>query len=394
MTQKFLKAGIIVHVLALFVSSYLVYHHYELLNGSTEASFCSINAKVDCDTVNSSTYSEIKFDLADTVVRIPVATLGFAYCLLVLLLSLMALRNHFQTREITVFLMLSGFLSACMSLTMAAISLFVIKTICIMCFLLQLTTITGFVLMLLAVKSLDGSFKETRKRLDTKKFTSYIVTAVIVFTLAQGITYFSLYKPIPTPVFDKEEFLHNLAQQDVKTIEPGSSARIGNLKDPKITLVEFADFQCPTCAKASLIVHRLVRGYHNDVQLIFKHFPLDMSCNPSIKYPMHQYACEAARAVYCAKEQGAFEAYSVYAFENQKDLTSDTLKKWAADKKLDMQKFEACWNTDETKAAVLKEIQQGINLDVGATPTFFINGKKHEGIVTEPMLRALLKQTN
>src|SRR5438093_1453862 len=86
-------------------------------------------------------------------------------------------------------------------------------------------------------------------------------------------------------------------------------------EDAAITIVEFSDFQCPHCAEAFPELRKLLRS-RSDVRLVFRHYPLDSSCNTSLPVPLHPNACLAAIAAECAGDQGRFWEYHDVLFEN------------------------------------------------------------------------------
>ena len=98
----------------------------------------------------------------------------------------------------------------------------------------------------------------------------------------------------------------------------GAEARINLLTpshpalapDAPVTIVEISDFECPYCQKASQTLAELRTLYPGKLRLVFRNFPLDESCNKLLKRQIHENACAAARAAFCAGEQGQFWPYA------------------------------------------------------------------------------------
>ncbi len=134
-------------------------------------------------------------------------------------------------------------------------------------------------------------------------------------------------------------------------------------KDSKYVIVEFSDFQCPYCSRIAPIISG-IKKTHKDVKVVFKNFPLSF----------HKMAKKAAYATYCANAQGKFWKLHDKIFANQKDLNDINLEKWVAELKIDMNKYKACVNSQETKKAVENSIKEGIKLGVKGTPSIFLNG--------------------
>lgn len=135
--------------------------------------------------------------------------------------------------------------------------------------------------------------------------------------------------------------------------------------DAPITLVEFADFQCPYCRQWEQQTYKpLLDAYPGKIRIVYRDLPLTS---------IHPNAMPAAEAAQCANAQGQFWPFHDKLFEGQ-DLSEDIYKQYAQELNLDMDKFNACL-TDHTYA---KDIQAdsdfAINLGVNSTPTFFING--------------------
>ena len=106
----------------------------------------------------------------------------------------------------------------------------------------------------------------------------------------------------------------------------------GNASAP-VTIVEFSDFQCPYCLRASPTLTQLQKKYGDKVRVVWKDFPLTQ---------IHPDAFRAAEAAHCAGEQGKFWEYHDLLFGNQKALQPSDLTKYAADAKLDTKRFDAC----------------------------------------------------
>jgi protein-disulfide isomerase len=155
---------------------------------------------------------------------------------------------------------------------------------------------------------------------------------------------------------------------EVYKIEPGTAPQEGG-KEPKITLIEFSDFQCPYCSRAKGTLDELKKQYKDDLQITFRHFPL----------PFHSNAMPAAIAAVAAAEQGKFWQMHDKLFANQQALGQADLEKYAQEIGLDMAKFKAAVDNPKTKALVEADAKMGTNFGVGGTPSFFMNGRAFSG---------------
>ena len=155
---------------------------------------------------------------------------------------------------------------------------------------------------------------------------------------------------------------------------------LGN-KDARVVIVEFSDFQCPACKAAHPIVKRITSEYGKKILFVYRHFPLIAA---------HQYALKAAEAAEAAGEQGKFWEYHDLLFANQENLKTEDLKKYAEELGLDLNKFNEALESGKFKDKVTGDMDDGENLGVSSTPTFFINGKKYVGVLDPEKFRGII----
>ena len=165
-------------------------------------------------------------------------------------------------------------------------------------------------------------------------------------------------------------------QQGPQTVEPNTfTVREANQKGnaaAKITIVEFADYQCPFCERfEQTVAPALLKQYVDSgkVSFVYKHSAF-----------LGQESIWAAQAAECAADQGKFWEFHDLLFkkqngENVGTFTKENLIKYAQELKLDATKFDPCLNNDETLPRVQADTLEGRNAGVSGTPTFFINGK-------------------
>jgi len=155
------------------------------------------------------------------------------------------------------------------------------------------------------------------------------------------------------------------APESVKSIDVTGSPTMGAEK-PAVRVVEWADFECPFCGVAAPILKGLVEKYPEQVQLVFKHYPLSA----------HQHAENAARAAVAAQKQGKFWPMQKALFEAQKSgLDEPNIMKLARDAGLDMKGFEADIASEATADSVARDRKQADELGLEGTPMIYINGR-------------------
>ena len=160
------------------------------------------------------------------------------------------------------------------------------------------------------------------------------------------------------------------------TVLPSDHIR-GNA-NAKFTIIEYADYQCPFCAKLHEAVTTVMK--EADVLWVYRHFPL----------PNHPLAAKAAEAAECAGDQGKFWEYSDALFSTEGRITEDGLTSLAQKQGLDWMAFGLCMKTGKHRADVASMHESGVKLKITATPTFFLNGKRYTGSMAPDDLRKLL----
>jgi len=154
--------------------------------------------------------------------------------------------------------------------------------------------------------------------------------------------------------------------------------------NPKITLVEFTDFACPFCKESAPIIRKLMNDpqYKDSVRLVVR------------DYPIHDTSIDLAIAARCAGEQGKFwDAYDSL-FANQDNLKSTTtiqedILSWGGSMKLDSTKFSACMSERRYLDLVKQDYENGNQLKIQGTPTWFVNYHMITGSYSEEKLKEL-----
>ncbi len=147
------------------------------------------------------------------------------------------------------------------------------------------------------------------------------------------------------------------------TVAVGDAPALGP-KDAKVTFIEFSDYECPFCGREREVIWQVVDKYKDKVRYVFKDFPLSF----------HRSAQKAAEAAHCAGDQGKYWEYNKMAYANQKDLSVESLKKYAKDVGIDTAKFDTCLDSGAQTARVKKSLEEGSAAGVSGTPAYFING--------------------
>lgn len=163
----------------------------------------------------------------------------------------------------------------------------------------------------------------------------------------------------------------NLNEPQAPTVQfnPSAQLALGN-PDAPIHVVEFTDFQCPYCKKFSSVAQEVLRKYGQKLKWDVRHFPLSF----------HAQARPAAKAVFCASEQGRLSQAKEWIFHAQDKLAeenvfSDMQKQLGLDKDA----FESCLKSERASAQIQKDLDEGNRVGVAGTPTVYVNGRKFDG---------------
>jgi protein-disulfide isomerase/rhodanese-related sulfurtransferase/uncharacterized membrane protein len=242
---------------------------------------------------------------------------------------------------------------------------FVIHAWCAWC---VASAIIVTLLFLLALGDLGSSRRGSEKGLETEQarfaLRKRFVLVAILMVAGEGFAYHYLTgRPeVPSVPAASNETL------DQHLVHPDSHAA-GDLDSP-VTVVEFGDFECPSCGASQPVVQQMLEHYGNRVRFVFRQFPLT---------EIHPYAETAAEASECAAEQGKFWEAERKFYQNQDDLTEPALVRYAGDIGLDTGRFQRCLINGAAKARVARDLKDGKAVGVQGTPTFFVGHQKFFG---------------
>lgn len=151
-----------------------------------------------------------------------------------------------------------------------------------------------------------------------------------------------------------------------------------------VTIVEFADFECPHCKLAHEMFDSLFEQtqFASSARLCYRYFPLDG----------HQNARPAARAAVAATNQGRFWQMHDLVYEHQTELSADKLLAFATELHLDLDRFRADLAAPETDARVQRDRDEGERLEIEGTPTFYVNGRQYGESLDPESIRAYVAE--
>jgi protein-disulfide isomerase len=153
-------------------------------------------------------------------------------------------------------------------------------------------------------------------------------------------------------------------------------------KDAAVSIVTFSDFECNHCRDANIELERIYRQHPDRVQIVFKNYPLDMSCNEKLTRPNFMYSCRAAVMARCAGAQDRFwEMHD--AIYGLPAVSLGALEEIAGEIGVAGEAYDACVSGEGPMSDIHADIALGTSLGVTGTPSVFINGRKLSGFRVE-----------
>lgn len=349
--------------------------HRELHANAAYTSFCNINSTVNCDVVLTSPWAYFQ--------GYSVSLLGILFYALTTGLALGVFfhpQARWRRRLADGLLVLAAF-GLAFSLYMAVIAFAILRSVCLLCSGLYLLAVLNFLAAWFLRQSLLPPYARSdarRQSADRWVWTSaavFLVVLVLAVTweLTRGVTGVGADRVAADPRFTS----WFQAQPIVDVPTDGRNTR-GSASAP-VTIVEFSDFECSHCNQFHRVLDEVWRRYPRRIRVVFRHFPLNSKCNPSVGSEFHSLACQAAVAAECAGQQGKFWEYHDVLFANQRQLRPQILRELAQDLRLDLAQFDACLASREALSQVEEDTRLGARLGVNSTPTLFINGRMIRG---------------
>jgi protein-disulfide isomerase/uncharacterized membrane protein len=380
--QAYVKRALLVIALAAIgggVSVAIDVIHTRLAADHAYASFCNVSSRVNCDVVLTSRYAELS--------GIAISRLAIGFYLISVAIAIgVARARRASTRETAATigvvwqvwgLLFSGYL--------AFIAFAVLQTVCLMCGALYLINIASFGAawwLRSAVRFTGHRQRGQSGRMDRLVLGGSAVALALVALIgaweAFGRGRQGRSQDPAEIARQRPDFYQWFFQQPVLSVPIDGAHSLGDPNAP-VTVVEFSDFECGHCSKFHKTLENFLRASGRSVRVIFRHFPLDASCNPTVSTRLHQRACLAATAAECAAEQGKFWQYHDLLFGNQDALGREYLIAYADRLGLDGPRFAACLGGDAARERVARDARAGAELGIDSTPTVFINGRRIKG---------------
>jgi uncharacterized membrane protein len=374
-------------LIGLAAASASTWVHYNILHDPLYASFCDVNATLNCTEAYTSRFGAFG--------GVPVALLGLLFFAGVLVLIGLCSQSPRASESLPGYVFVASTIGLAVILYLAYASYVILHVVCLLCAGTYLAVIGLFLLSGSATKypmtslpmrmidDLKTLFGSPRALSAAVVFVAAAATAVVLFPeqrVAAASASSDSEQVAPTAgvsAAQLKQFEEYLAQQPrVPVMVPTDGAAV--------VIVKFNDYQCPGCGQTyreyKPILAKWAQQAPGKVKFMTKDYPLERQCNQFIGQDLHSGACEAAVAVRLAREKGKADAMEEWLYSNQPAMNPETVKK-AALTVGGITNFDERFNA--TLELVKADVAQGAQLKIGGTPTFFINGMKLPGLRAE-----------
>ena len=376
MTSKSRTLLLAFALLGLGASTVSSYVHYQLLTNPAYTSFCDVNASVSCTQAYLSQYGSF--------MGIPVAVAGVIFFAVAAVLAGVAGSDRSKARDNAAgYIFLLSTIGLAFTLYLAWASYLVLGVFCILCAITYVSVIGLFVVSggatTFPMTTLPG-----RAARDLRTMTSTPAALVLLLVLGAGGAVLIAAFPnersaaaAQEQAFANYQPLSDAERQQVESwwaVQPVVDVKIAPAEGTKVLIVKFSDYQCPACRSAFEALKPVLAKYEGQgVQFVKKHYPLEGECNVYAAGMNHYGSCEAAAAYEMAKGTPGLARLDEWFFDNQPRLTREVVRD-AAKAQAGIEDFDARY--DAALETVRADTALGKQLEVGSTPTIFINGRK------------------
>ncbi len=359
---------------------YLSISHYRVYTDLSYNSFCAVSKAINCDTVSQSPFS--------IFLNIPVPVWGILGYLifLVLLVFVRKIVTPGKTRLWPTLFLVALFFSI-LSVVLALISTYYIRSYCIMCIAsyavnLLLLFYCWLIHRRFSSLSLMAGLKEDCLFIYSNRSKAAILIGGFLAISVALNAFFPAYWEISPPS----------VSTDMPTgITADGHPWIGS-QQPQLTITEFTDYRCFQCKKMHFYLRELVEGNPEKIRLIHRHFPMDHAYNPLVKEPLHVGSGKMALYSLYAAERGKFWLFNDMLFDVDTSKGHFNLRGMAKNAGFDVYDLSRAVKDPVLQRKLLIDIRDGLKLGVTGTPTYIIDGEVYVGNIPPEKIASALKK--
>lgn len=380
--------------LALSIELCVVYYNANFVVDA-QPSICAINESMDCDGVAKTAYAQF--------FGVPLSLWGVILYLFFLFMTYVdKLQNVKGFGILKVFknslsyIFCVALFSFCVSMTLGAISVAKINSICIFCFMTYIVNL----LVAIASKSKDFTVVQAVKNcfidfIEAIKVKRNAFWFFLLVLLAVTVLAYTTVSDVLTPQIAKQKQLKQYTK-NYNLLADGNTLGATNAD---VIIHEYIDFNCGGCFMAHVYLHRIIDEFSN-VKIIQHNLPLEKTCNHNMKHDGHKTSCLKTSYALAAKKQNMYWQMADILFgaspENEKEIIEE-----ARLLDFDIKKLKEDANSEEIKNEIKSSVADADSKQVDGTPTLFIGMRKVVGAGSYPEMRNIvieqggkLKDTN
>jgi len=225
-----------------------------------------------------------------------------------------------------------------------------------------------------------GNVSTGESRMDKNRpfWRDFLLGFLVVFSLCSVCLNVILALHISHPTYWQD-----LQRNRLHPMTIGSNDHVRGSANAPVTVIEYADFQCPYCRQLHVTLQ--AAASEGKIRWVYRDYPLSM----------HEFAFREAEAAQCAGAQGKYWEYADALYAHQADITSSKaidqeLNSLSQEVHADPAALMQCINSAQFRGVVQDEANEADKMQIEATPTIFINNKRHEGSVSYSELMNLI----
>ncbi|MBL7979970.1 MAG: thioredoxin domain-containing protein [Bacteroidetes Order II. Incertae sedis bacterium] len=396
-----LWAALVAVIAGIYVALDATFITLGIENRLTRSLGCTVNEWITCEPVYA---SESAYMLG-----IPVAAWGAAFYFSMLVLTIIALINKKEKGASAVMVGIVLSILAVLFSMFKATQLIQMGIACPLC--IGMYVINGAILVFLILSLVrtvglgayfSGFFDALRNKSSEFTYQPAIIAPLVLTLFIYGFSflYFSNYQrkqeqAVTADTESETAVLRSVQQhfkQDPLQVSFGPNTLVKGNKEAKVSIIEFADFQCPACKVARDRIESIVNEFGKYVNFRFQNYPLDNSINPNLQSQIHSFAGPAAKAFFCAANVGKGWEMHKALFDNQEVLGETALAREVQNLGLDTGRFNACMTDPATIRLVQEDIERGKIAGVNSTPSVYINGRLVDQWGNLDVLRRIVRE--
>lgn len=367
----------IIALAGFFDSVYLAVSHYRNYADMGYQSFCAISRAVNCDTVSQSPYS--------IFLNVPVPVWGIMAHAFFIALLLFARPGTADRKRMWTLLMVIALGFSIYCIILAGISTFLIHSYCIMCILGYAVCFLLLFFTWLIRNRFGSENILTGLRLDIIHLMRFPKTSLTIMTsFSAAMLVIFLFMP---------QYWH-LAPPALSTDMPRGVTEDGHpwigAEHPELIITEFVDYMCFPCKKNHFYLRRMIEKHLDKIRLIHRHFPMDHNINPIVSEPLYSGSAKLAILAIYATEKGKFWEVNDLLFDIARKSEAVSIRFVAEQTGLDAKEMTLALRDNALWQKLWKDISDGLQYGINATPGFIINDELHVGHIPPEILKKYL----